>query len=61
MTRINDNYLKLKGSYLFPEINRRVKTFVETHPDAKIIRMGIGDVIGPLPPGSVEAMHQAPR
>ncbi len=59
MTRINDNYLKLKGAYLFPEINRRVKAFAADHPDAKIIRMGIGDVIGPLPPAAIEAMHRA--
>src|SRR6185437_280679 len=59
MTSINDNYLKLKGSYLFPEINRRVKAFIETHADAKVIRMGIGDVIGPLPGVAVEAMHRA--
>src|SRR6476659_5847106 len=46
---INDNYLKLKAGYLFPEIARRVKAFAEAHPDAKIIRLGIGDVTEPLP------------
>src|SRR3954453_7712013 len=59
MAYINDNYLKLKAGYLFPEIARRVKTFAEAHPDAKIIRMGIGDVTEPLPAACVEAMHRA--
>jgi LL-diaminopimelate aminotransferase len=59
MARINDNYLKLKAGYLFPEIGRRVKTFAEANPTAKIIRMGIGDVTEPLPPAVVEAMHKA--
>ena len=59
MARINENYLKLKAGYLFPEIARRVKTFSEAHPSAKIIRLGIGDVTEPLPPAIVEAMHKA--
>ena len=59
MARINDNYLKLKAGYLFPEINRRVKAFAAGNPSAKIIRMGIGDVTEPLPPACVEAMHRA--
>ena len=59
MVRINDNYLKLKAGYLFPEINRRVKVFAAANPSAKIIRMGIGDVTEPLPPACVEAMHKA--
>jgi len=59
MARINDNYLKLKAGYLFPEIGRRVKAFAEANPSAKIIRMGIGDVTEPLPPVVVEALHKA--
>jgi LL-diaminopimelate aminotransferase len=59
MARINDNYLKLKAGYLFPEINRRVNAFAAENPDAKIIRMGIGDVTEPLPPAIVSTMHQA--
>src|SRR4051794_1357837 len=59
MALINDNYLKLKAGYLFPEIARRVKTFAEANPTAKIIRMGIGDVTEPLPPAVGEAMHKA--
>jgi LL-diaminopimelate aminotransferase len=59
MARINDNYLKLKAGYLFPEIGRRVKAFTEANPQAKVIRLGIGDVTEPLPPAVVEAMHKA--
>jgi len=59
MARINDSYLKLKAGYLFPEIGRRVKNFAEANPDAKIIRLGIGDVTQPLAPAVLEAFHQA--
>ncbi|MEA2711995.1 MAG: LL-diaminopimelate aminotransferase [Phycisphaerales bacterium] len=59
MARINDNYLKLKAGYLFPEIGRRVSAFAVANPNAKIIRMGIGDVTEPLPPAVVEATHRA--
>lgn len=59
MARINDDYLKLKAGYLFPEIGRRVKAFAEANPHAKIIRLGIGDVTEPLPAAVLEAMHKA--
>ena len=59
MARINDNFLKLKAGYLFPEIGRRVSAFAQSHPQAPIIRLGIGDVTEPLPPAIVEAMHAA--
>lgn len=59
MAQINDNFLKLKAGYLFPEIARRVKSFSEANPDANVIRLGIGDVTEPLPPAIVQAMHQA--
>jgi LL-diaminopimelate aminotransferase len=59
MATINDNYLKLKAGYLFPEIARRVNAFAEANPDAKIIRMGIGDVTEPLPEACRAAMIQA--
>ena len=59
MARINDNYLKLKAGYLFPEIARRVNVFAQTNPDAKIIRLGIGDVTEPLPQACRDAMIQA--
>lgn len=59
MASINDNYLKLPGSYLFAEIARRVAAFKEKNPDADIIRLGIGDVTQPLPKACIEAMHKA--
>jgi len=59
MATINDNYLKLKAGYLFPEIARRVTTFVDANPDAKVIRLGIGDVTEPLPEACRTAMIQA--
>ncbi|NOQ42552.1 MAG: LL-diaminopimelate aminotransferase [Desulfuromusa sp.] len=58
MARINDNYLKLQAGYLFPEISRRVNEFTQANPDAKVIRLGIGDVIKPLVPAVLEAFHQ---
>ncbi|HKX12222.1 MAG TPA: aminotransferase class I/II-fold pyridoxal phosphate-dependent enzyme, partial [bacterium] len=61
MARINDNYLKLKAGYLFPEIARRVKAFQEANPQADIIRLGIGDVVLPLVPAVVKAMEAAIR
>ena len=59
MAYINENYLKLRGSYLFREVARRVAAFKEAHPSADIIRLGIGDVTQPLPQASIEAMHKA--
>lgn len=59
MATLNNNYLKLKAGYLFPEIARRVNTFAEANPDAKIIRLGIGDVTEPLPAACRQAMLQA--
>ncbi|HXC49298.1 MAG TPA: LL-diaminopimelate aminotransferase [Candidatus Limnocylindrales bacterium] len=59
MARINDNYLKLAAGYLFPEIGRRVRVFQEANPGASIIRLGIGDVVLPLPPSICDAMHAA--
>lgn len=59
MARINDHYLKLKAGYLFPEIGRRVAQYQQAHPEARIIRLGIGDVTEPLAPAVVEAMRQA--
>ncbi|QDT65760.1 LL-diaminopimelate aminotransferase [Calycomorphotria hydatis] len=59
MPRINDNFLKLKAGYLFPEIARRVNAFAEENPSAAIIKLGIGDVTEPLPPAIIEAMHAA--
>jgi LL-diaminopimelate aminotransferase len=59
MARVNEHFLKLQAGYLFPEIGRRVAKFAAEHPEAKIIRLGIGDVTEPLPPAIVEAMHKA--
>ncbi|MGE5185294.1 MAG: LL-diaminopimelate aminotransferase [Acidobacteriota bacterium] len=59
MARINEHYAKLPASYLFPEIGRRVRAFSAAHPDAKVIRLGIGDVTEPLAPAIVQAMHAA--
>lgn len=61
MPQINQNYLKLKAGYLFPEIGRRVSAFTEANPDVakNLIRCGIGDVTEPLPEACRDAMHSA--
>lgn len=59
MAFINDNYQKLPGNYLFSEIAKRVATFQSKNPEAKIIRLGIGDVTQPLPKVCIEAMKKA--
>ena len=61
MAYLNDNYLKLKAGYLFPEIARRVKVFCDGNAEAarRLIRCGIGDVTEPLPGAVLEAMHKA--
>jgi LL-diaminopimelate aminotransferase len=61
MAYLNENYLKLKAGYLFPEISRRVKAFCEGDPAAakRLIRCGIGDVTEPLPQAVISALHQA--
>ena len=59
MARVNEHYLKLKSSYLFSEIARRVREFQEAHPDARVIRLGIGDVTQPLPSTVIRALHEA--
>lgn len=59
MAKINENYGKLPGSYLFAEIARRVAAYSAEHPEASLIRLGIGDVTRPLVPAVIEAMHKA--
>ena len=59
MARINEHFAKLPAGYLFPEIGRRVRAYQAAHPEAKIIRLGIGDVTEPLAPAVVAAMHAA--
>lgn len=51
MAKVNQDYLKLPGSYLFSEIGRRVREYEATHPESKMIRLGIGDVTRPPLPG----------
>ncbi len=59
MATINENFLKLQAGYLFPEIGRRVRAFMQKNPDAKIISLGIGDVTQPLAPAIIKAMKRA--
>ncbi|MDE7222187.1 MAG: LL-diaminopimelate aminotransferase [Acetatifactor sp.] len=59
MFKINDNYLKLPGSYLFSTIGKKVNAYAAAHPDKKIIRLGIGDVTQPLAPAIISALHSA--
>ena len=57
--KINHNYDNIKKSYLFSEISHRLRDYTAAHPEADIIKMGIGDVTLPLAPAVVEAMHRA--
>lgn len=59
MFKVNDNYLKLPGSYLFSTIGKKVNAYAAANPDKKIIRLGIGDVTRPLSPAVITALHGA--
>ncbi len=59
MIKVNDNFLKLPATYLFTEIAHRIAAFEQAHPDAKVIRMGIGDVTRPICRAATEAMEKA--
>ena len=59
MYKVNEDYLKLQGSYLFSDIAKKVAAFKEANPDKKIIRLGIGDVTQPLVPAVIDALHKA--
>ena len=59
MVKVNDNYLKLPGSYLFSTIAKKVNAYTAANPDKKIIRLGIGDVTQPLSPAVIGALHGA--
>lgn len=59
MFTINENYLKLPGSYLFSNIAKKVNAYQSENPEAKILRLGIGDVTQPLAPAIIEALHKA--
>jgi LL-diaminopimelate aminotransferase len=59
MFQINENYLKLPGSYLFSTIAKKVNAYTAANPNESIIRLGIGDVTQPLAPAVITAMHKA--
>lgn len=59
MAKVNENYLKLPGSYLFSTIAKKEKAYREKNPNNNIIKMGIGDVTRPLAPAVIESMHKA--
>lgn len=59
VARMNENYRKLPGSYLFSDVARRTEAFAAAHPEMDLIRMGIGDVSRPLAPAVTAAMHEA--
>ena len=59
MFKINENYLKLPGSYLFSTIGKKIKAYTEVNPEKKIIRLGIGDVTLPLAPAVIDTLHSA--
>lgn len=59
MVKVNDNYLKLPGSYLFSTVGRKQREYQAAHPEAKVIRLSIGDVTQPLAPAILDALHKA--
>ena len=59
MYKVNENYLKIQGNYLFSTIAKKVQEFSEQNPDKEVIRLGIGDVTQPIAPAIIEAMHKA--
>ena len=59
MFQVNENYLKLPGSYLFATIARKSREYSQAHPDRRLISLGIGDVTQPLAPAIIQAMHEA--
>ena len=59
MNRLNENFSRLEGDYLFSEIARKVEAYRRAHPRADLIRLGIGDVTLPLAPTVIAALHRA--
>ena len=59
MLKVNEDYLKLRGSYLFSNIGKKVNAFIAENPDPAVIKMGIGDVTQPLAPAIIKALHSA--
>ena len=57
--RINENYRNIQDSYLFSTVGKKVAAYAASHPDARIIRLGIGDVTRPLCPAVIDALHRA--
>ncbi len=59
MFKINDNYLKLPGSYLFSTVAKKAAAFTAANPDKKVIKLSIGDVTQPLAPAIIDALHKS--
>ena len=59
MAKVNENYLKLPGSYLFSTVAKKAAAYTEANPDKEVIKMSIGDVTKPLAPAVIQAMHKA--
>ena len=59
MININENFLNLQDSYLFSTVAKKVAEFQKSHPDKKIIKLGICDVTNPIVPACIEAMKKA--
>ena len=59
MFKVNDNYLKLPGSYLFSTIGKKVREYKAANPEKEIISLGIGDVTQPLAPAIIDSLHKA--
>jgi len=59
MFKVNDNYLKLPGSYLFSTVGKKERAYAQAHPDKKVIKLSIGDVTQPLAPVIISALHDA--
>ena len=59
MVKVNENFLKMPGSYLFSDVAKRIAAYTSAHPDARITKLSIGDVTRPLVPAVIKAMHDA--
>ncbi len=59
MAKVNENFLKLPGSYLFSTVGKKVREYENANPEKEVIRLGIGDVTLPLPQAVIKAMHKA--
>ena len=57
--KVNENFLKLEGSYLFSTVAKKQREYQQAHPDKEVIRLSIGDVTKPLVPAVIDAMHKA--